>query len=233
MSNSSINFNYALNYLFGAISGATGTIVSHPFFRLKTEKQNEAKITLDNLKNIKWLYSGLNWAMVGYSIEKMLVFGTYNSLRNHDVNPTIAGLTSGVIAAFSVTPFEQLTIDKQRGKINYSLKHLYSGIIPTIIRESVGFGVHFTTYEFFTSKFNPERKVIGTIFCGILSVTCGWCVILPADRIKTQIQSGNFNLKTYNVLKSYSGVHFALMRAIPFHVTCFIVMESLKKEFIK
>lgn len=225
------NSDIMINYLFGAISGVCATTISHPFFTLKTQIQNENTVTAKNYTSIKWLYSGLFRAMIGYSIEKMLVFGTYNSLRNRDINPTICGMLSGIVAAFSVTPFEQLTIDKQNNIRIFSIRHLYAGILPTIMRESLGFAVHFTAYEKLTNIFNQERDTCKTILCGTGAVICGWGTIAPFDRVKTQIQCGNFNLSKYNIRASYAGFQFALMRAIPFHATCFVVMEELKKTF--
>ena len=58
-----------------------------------------------------------------------------------------AAFCSGVVAAFSITPAEQLVIDKQSGVKIYNLKHLYKGIVPTIARESIGFAIHFTVYD--------------------------------------------------------------------------------------
>lgn len=221
--------NYFNNYIYGAISGSTATIVSHPFFRIKTSLQNEEILTKEMYSDIKWLYRGLPRAMLGYSIEKMLVFGTYNSLLKQDINPTLSGFFAGLTAAFSITPFEQLVIDKGNNIKIFSIKHLYSGIIPTIGRESIGFAVHFTIYDYLTKTFNREKEVPKTILCGIGAVIGGWGTITPLDRLKTQIQTGKFDIKTYNIKHSYKGFNFALMRAIPFHVTCFVVMEYLNK----
>jgi len=223
--------DYIMNYTFGAIAGTTATLVSQPFNRLKIEYQNDRSVTSKQFFNIRWLYTGVVRSMIGYSAEKMLVFGTYNSLRSHDVNPTLAGIASGVVAAISVTPAEQLTIDKQNGVRCFRISHLYSGFLPTVGRECIGFGIHFTMYEIFTRHFNKEREFQKTVLCGTGAVISGWSVIAPIDRIKTQIQSRNFNLSSYNIMHSYHGFKFALMRAIPFHVTCFVVMEELKKHY--
>ena len=172
-------------------------------------------------------------AMIGYSVEKMIVFGIYNSLKQNDVNSFLAGGISGFIAAFSITPAEQLTIDKQTGIRNFNLNHLYKAVYPTIFRECIGFSVHFTVYDYLTKNFNNERNLLKTSLCGAFAVLIGWGTIIPIDRIKTQIQSGIFDWKKYDFKASYRGTHFALLRAIPFHVTCFLVMETLNKKFKK
>ncbi len=225
--------SYLKNYLFGGITGSTAAIFSHPFFRLKIAFQDEEIITKQNFKR-SWLYKGCVRAMIGYGIEKMLVFGTYDSLTSRGFNPTLAGFLSGIAASFSITPFEQLMIDKGLNIKNFKLRHLYSGIFPTIIRESVGFAIHFTTYDYISNLINKEREFNRTIICGIIAVSAGWTIILPVDRLKTQIQTGKFNIKTYNIMKSYQGMSYALLRAIPFHVTCFVLMEFFRKgEFEK
>lgn len=227
------NIDYISNYVFGAIAGTTATLISQPFNRLKIEFQNDRIPLKEQYTNIRWLYTGVFRSIIGYSAEKMFVFGTYNLLRNNDINPTFAGMASGVVAAISVTPAEQLTIDKQNGIRCFKFSHLYSGFIPTVARECIGFGVHFTMYELFSNYFNEKKEFWKTVLCGTGAVISGWTVIAPIDRIKTQIQSRNFDLKSYNIIHSYHGFKFALMRAIPFHVTCFVVMEELKKLYSK
>ena len=133
-------------------------------------------------------------------------------------------------ASFSITPVEQLTIDKQLGVKKYNLKHLYQGWKPTVFRESLGFGIHFTAYEYLSNKFNSERDFTKTIVCGAGATITGWSTIVPIDRIKTKIQSGTFDHKTYDYKGSFKGFRFALMRAVPFHVTCFVIMEFLTKN---
>ena len=142
----------------------------------------------------------------------------------------LSGIIAGVFASFSITPVEQLTIDKQLGVKKYNLKHLYQGWRPTVFRESLGFGIHFTAYEYLSNKFNSERDFIKTIFFGAGATITGWSFITPLDRIKTKIQSGNFDHKTYDYRGSFKGFRFALMRAVPFHVICFLIMEFLTKN---
>lgn len=225
---------YLNNFIDGTIAGSTAAFVSHPFLVIKNTAQNGYEINYKKHINVKWLYSGLLRAMCSYSVEKMIVFGVYNSLRQHNYDPAIAGGIAGLLASFSIAPGEQLTIDKQLGvknvKLNNifgSLSHLYQGLTATIFRESLGFMIHFSVYNYLTEKFNKEKSEIKTIMCGTSAVIFGWGSITPIDRIKTQIQSGTFNIKTYDFTKSFTGFRFALLRAIPFHVTCFLVMEHL------
>lgn len=228
---------YMDNFINGTIAGSTAAFISHPFLVIKNHLQNGNKFDYKSHFNTKWLYSGLVRAMCSYSIEKMVVFGVYNSLKQHNYDSTISGGIAGLLASLTITPGEQLTIDKQMGFKKISLKiplasigHLYQGLTATMFRESLGFAVHFTVYDYVSKKFNKERDELKTIGCGITAVIFGWSSIVPIDRIKTQIQSGTFNIKTYNIKDSFQGFRFALLRAIPFHVTCFLIMEHLNKK---
>jgi len=221
--------NYLKEFIFGGISGSIAVLISHPFFTLKTAIQNKEILPQKFYFNRKWIYSGMLRSMIGYSLEKMLVFGVYNSLRNNDINITVSGAISGVAASFCSTPCEQLTIDKQKSVKLFKINHLYSALFPTMVRESLGFSIHFTTYEFLTNKINKEKNILKTMLCGACSIICAISIIYPIDTLKTQIQTGNFNRNTFKFRDSFKGIHYGLLRAVPFHVTCFVVMEELKK----
>lgn len=223
--------SYSKYYINGMLSGCVATVVSHPFFTIKTCLQNGQPYR----KNLKFLYSGFNRAFIGYGIEKTLVFGTYNSIikkmnldHNNPLDSSIAGFISGIAGSSSITVAEQLTIDKQRGVKNYSLGHLYKGLYPTMYRESVGFTIYFTVYDQLSKRFNKSKETLNTIFIGTIAITSAWSIITPIDKIKTNIQSG-VKIDVHNLASAYKGFQFALMRAIPFHVTCFVVFEKLMK----
>jgi len=224
------NNNYIKLYRDGFISGFIATSVSHPFFNMKNVVQTGQVLTYKNLCSPKWLYGGFFRAALGYSGEKMMVFGTYNSLKGHDVNPTLAGLIAGGSSSFITTLSEQLAIDKQSNISKYSVKHLYKGIIPTAARESIGFGIHFTVYDYLSNIHNKEREYKKTSIIGVAAIVCSWTVIAPIDRLKTVIQSGKFNIKTYDFRNSFNGFKFCMLRAVPFHVVSFSVMEHLSKS---
>lgn len=231
--------DYLHYYINGTIAGCTGTIVSHPFFTLKTTLQNGMNLDMTSrnfFQNFKWLYKGFIPSFIGYGIEKTLIFGTYNTILSHFkldrsniIHSGFAGFSSGIIASLSITPFEQLTINKQLSIKNHSIKHLYQGLKPTIARESVGFTIYFSVYEQLSKKYNQEKNVYKTIVNGTLAIISAWSIITPLDKIKTNIQSG-VKVDVHNVLTAYKGFNFALMRAIPFHTTCFVVFEHLQKK---
>lgn len=223
---------YVENFIYGVIAGGSAATLTHPFYNMKNHLQNGLFLSNKEYGSKKWLYNGLSKAIPGYGVEKMIVFGVYKSLRKNEVNETLSGIIAGFFASFSITPFEQLTIDKQLSVKKYDLKHLYQGWKPTVFRESLGFGIHFTAYEYLSNKFNFERNFTKTMFCGAGATIIGWGFVAPIDRIKTKIQSGTFDHKTYDYRGSFKGFRFALLRAVPFHVTCFVIMEFLTKDSI-
>lgn len=218
------------NYIYGAIAGSCATLISHPFYVVKNHLQNGYSFQRNIHFNPKWLYAGLLRAMISYSTEKMIIFGIYNTMRDKNFDPLFAGSIAGFFASFTIAPGEQLAIDKALNVKKYNLLHLYQGLSATMFREMLGFAIHFKVYSYLSETYNKEKNEFKTILCGTTAVISGWGTITPIDRIKTQIQSGKFDFKTYNFTSSYNGFSFALMRAIPFHVTCFLVMEYLNKK---
>jgi hypothetical protein len=228
-------YSYLYNFSCGIAAGSSGAFISHPFLNIKNKLQSDGKINRDQYTSIKWLYTGLFRAVCNYSVEKMLVFGVYNSLRSHDINPTLAGAIAGITVGFTLTPGEQLIIDKQNKVVNYKIKHLFKALPITIMREMAGFAVHLSVYNYLMEKYNRERDISKSV--GIISVSIlgGWSFANPFDVIKTKIQSGTFDFKQYKLKDSLKGMKYALLRALPFHIASFLVMEYLmrkKKEFM-
>lgn len=232
--------DYLNHYINGMVAGCIGTIVSHPFFTIKTKLQNnenpfEVMKKQSNRNNFKFLYSGFLRMCIGLSIEKMLVFGTYHTTlihlnldKNNYFHSMFAGFVSGIAGAYSSTISEQLVIDKQYGIKNYTLTHLYKGLVPTIGRESIGFAVYFSTYDFLSKKWNQNKNLMHTIWIGTVSISTALIFFYPLDKIKTNIQTG-VKIDSATIKTAYKGAHYGLLRAIPFHVTCFVVFEEMKK----
>lgn len=242
-------------YFGGTIAGIMGTLVSQPFDTYKIFLQNGKKINFasNSLKHrISFLYRGSMPCFIGYGVEKSLIFGTYSSVINFmNLNETnfyhtlLAGLFSGCIASLSITPAEQIKTDKQIGnKTQYNFTHLYKGFKYTVFRESIGFAIYFTIYNQLTKYINNNNeenfklKLAKSGIIGALSAFFAWIPIYPIDVNKTLIQSGNNRKKLLNelhnlsiknkIFRIYRGYSFCMMRAIPFHSTCFICFEIMK-----
>lgn len=244
-------------YAGGIIAGFAGTVVSQPFDTCKIYLQTKRPINFTSrtfLENIRWAYRGMLPSVIGYGIEKSLVFGTYatacNLLRLNEDNAShtfVAGLIAGFVASISITPAEQIKTDQQLKKQTlYTFNHLYKGFGYTTLRESIGFSIYFSAYNQMSKQFNKNNKdcfslkIAKSGLIGACSAFIAWIPIYPIDLNKTRIQSGDSfngfvtdlaNEKGLNKIKFlYRGYHIGMMRAIPFHSTCFMIFEILKSN---
>lgn len=236
-------------YFKGCVAGVAGTIASHPFDTIKTQLQN--KIPFSEISfNPKNLYKGIIPPCFGIGLEKAVVFGTqsYSSkiLKQYDVtnytNTFISGGISGLTASFVVTPFERFKILYQTGKLvkfaDIDAGYLFKGLSSTLTRETPGFAIYFTTFEFLSEKIKSESSLSPFLF-GACAGAVSWVFIYPQDRIKTMIQSElNKSSITFRscakkifieegIRAFYRGFPLALMRAIPLHGTAFGVVKLL------
>jgi solute carrier family 25 carnitine/acylcarnitine transporter 20/29 len=246
---------YYKNFQYGLISGLTAIIVSHPIDTIKTNIQESKKITY----NIKNLYKGLSAPLIGVGLEKSIVFGVFETSIQYTKSDVISGALSGLLVSFIVSPFERIKILFQTNQGNWNfirnnlnIKFLFQGLSATFYRETPGFAIYFSTYNFLKDNRNfipnllnksVQSNQIGLLesFCyGAISGSTAWIFIYPQDRIKTHIQaisdrnigfaSGFKEILSIGGYKGlYKGFSYALMRAIPLHATAFMSMEFCKK----
>ena len=247
---------YLNNFKFGLISGISAIIVSHPIDTIKTNIQESKPINY----NLKSLYKGLSAPLLGVGLEKSLVFGVFETTRPVTQSDVMSGALSGLTASFVVTPFERIKILFQTNqgdwgfiKKNLNLRFMFQGLSATFYRETPGFAIYFSVYnylkdnrKYFYKMFNFEKSMpekislIESFMFGSISGSTAWIFIYPQDRIKTHIQA--ITCKNIGFIEGfrqiiskggyrglYNGFHFALMRAIPLHATAFATMEFCKK----
>lgn len=247
------NNDYYKHFLHGWISGVNAIFISHPIDTIKTNIQEKKQITY----NIKNLYRGLSAPLLGVGLEKSIVFGVYESTIKYTKNDALSGALSGLSASFIVTPFERIKILFQTNQGNYNYirqnlnsKFLFQGLTATFYRETPGFAIYFSTYNFLKNNEiinshyceNNEKNIslLRSFTYGAISGSVAWIFIYPQDRIKTHVQAlkdrklgfiGGFKeiLQDGGYKGLYRGFHFALMRAIPLHATAFATMEFCKK----
>lgn len=223
-----------MEYINGAISGAFGVIISHPFDTIKTNIQKNVKPNY----NIKYLYKGLFPPLFGVGFEKAIVFGLYNNMYKYTDNHLISGAIAGLGASFIVTPFDRFKIMLQNNQNlnNINIKNLFNGLSITFTREIPGFMIYFYVYNLL--KNNREISNVNSFIYGGISGATAWLFIYPQDKIKTIIQSSNTKLHIFNIIKLlynsgyrqlYNGFSYALMRAIPLHAGTFMINEMIKK----
>ncbi len=227
-------------YIKGCISGMTGILLSHPVDSIKTHYQIQK-----NLINYKYtisnLYKGLASPLVGVGLEKAIVFGTYNYIKNITNNIPLSGAVSGLAASLIVSPYERIKIMKQTNqKINLrdcNPAFIFRGLSATFTREIPGFAIYFSTYEGLKKYYNISNNIPASFIFGGLSGMTAWIFIYPQDRIKTILQSQTKNNSVNDIIKKiyntggfkqfYKGFSFALARAVLLHSGTFCTMEIL------
>lgn len=231
-------------FLYGTIGGMTGILLSHPFDTIKTRLQSKQSMTFKEAFLQKKLYSGLIPPLLGVMLEKSIVFGCYDIANKKGYHPMISGLFGGAMSTIIVTPIDRIKIALQN-KTLIPWSNLYKGFLPTLCRETPGFGIYFSTYSYL-SRFNPENKPYKHFLFGCASGGAAWLFIYPSDFIKTRMQSNTndkityiikdiwtFQNPSYSFIKGirnmYRGWSLAMMRALPLHGGVFLGYEYSKR----
>ena len=242
-------------FLYGMIGGTVGVIFSHPFDTIKTRIQSNKNLTIKEAINvgssnkyyiskISSLYSGLLAPLVGIMIEKSIVFGFYEKSKTLIKNDFINGIIGGLMCSIIVTPIDKIKIHYQNKTNNLQsnkliFRNLYRGFIPTVLRETPGFGIYFTTYNYLNNNYNNNKNLGKNFLFGSLSGLSAWLFIYPMDLIKTTIQSSDDKKHIKDVVKNiyntgglinfYKGFSLACMRCIPLHGGVFLGYEMSKR----
>lgn len=239
--------NIIRNFGYGYIAGMSGIVASHPFDTIKTNIQKKQIVNY----NIKNLYKGVAAPLFGVGLEKAIVFGTYETSKKYTNSDFISGGLAGLTASFVVTPFERIKILLQTNqtieKQILNQRFLFQGLSATFYRETPGFAIYFSTYNYLKTGIQQQRKEkeirpLDSFLIGAFSGCASWIFIYPQDRIKTHLQACKerqlgFKEGCKEVLSDggyrglYRGFHYALMRAIPLHATAFMTFELCKKYF--
>jgi len=231
------------DFLYGLSGGLIGTILSHPFDTIKTRIQSEKANSIINAIKQKKLYAGIIPPLFGIMMEKSVVFGFYDIAKKNNYNDFVSGIFSGLMCTAIVVPIDRLKITLQnKQQINFkslNLNYLYKGTSITFFRETPGFGIYFTTYNYLNNNFNNNNSLYYNFIFGALSGLNAWNFIYPSDLIKTNMQANNTNLIltirhiyfNYGISGFYRGFSLAVMRAMPLHGGVFLGYELSKKYF--
>jgi hypothetical protein len=245
-------------FINGWVAGVTAVIISHPFDTYKTHIQ-ENKV-MPNYK-LRTFYRGLSAPLLGVGFEKAVVFGVYESSIKYTstwcknvcgdneyalvASNALSGGLSGMCASFIVTPFERVKILLQT--TTTTVRGIFQGLSATFYRETPGFAIYFSTYNYLKYKYEKDNKkqlgLVNSFIYGGIAGSTSWLFIYPQDRIKTKIQAlkdtnmtfkegYNEIVKKEGVMALYKGFSYALLRAIPLHATAFMTMEICKKRFL-
>lgn len=242
------------HFAAGISGGMLGTTLSHPLDTIRINYQEKPwKSPLQCASSIyskfgpKGFYKGYIPPLIGVGLEKCIVFGSYNNIKNMNTfdnyykNVFYSGTIAGLLCTTIVTPVERIKILVQTSEHKNTLSvirkltipRLYIGWTATLFREVPGFGLYFCTYEYLknnTKKMTPLK----TMLYGGASGMMAWLFIYPSDPIKTKMQHTNIGIfeaagkivEEHGFKGFYRGFSWALYRAIVLHAGVFLGYET-------
>lgn len=132
---------------------------------------------------------------------------------------------------------------------SYGLKGVYKGVVPTIFRDSIGYGVYFSMYSTIMDWLAPgqTRREYSIPKIGVAGSVAGilfWLSIFPVDVVKTRIQTDSLDKPLYKGIvdcfkKTYhsnglpgffKGFLPCMLRAIPVNGVVFMLYEVLYRH---
>ncbi|KAF4453749.1 hypothetical protein F53441_3642 [Fusarium austroafricanum] len=172
------------------------------------------------LGSCAYLVTGTAAPILGYGALNALLFVSYNrteatlnrtfstsgNLWNIWVAGAVGGLATWVVstptelikckAQVAPSPISSWAIAKQIWKTE-GIRGLYFGGVVTAIRDGVGYGFYFWSYELSTrwlaAKYGEEtslqHEVAKVLLCGGLAGVATWASIFPLDVVKTRVQT--------------------------------------------
>jgi solute carrier family 25 (mitochondrial carnitine/acylcarnitine transporter), member 20/29 len=214
----------SVDFWAGYVSGAVGIVVGNPLDIIKVRLQagNSGAGTIERPTG---LFRGSAAPILGYGALNSLLFVTYNrSLKLLDPSipdPTklagvdlskiwIAGVLGGLASWVVSAPSEvikcraQLCVDGQRSSLaifkelwkSGGLRGLYLGGVITSLRDSIGYGFYFWSYELskrilLSRQADPflDATAMDVLISGGIAGVITWASIYPLDVIKTRIQT--------------------------------------------
>ncbi|KAK6953364.1 hypothetical protein Daesc_005667 [Daldinia eschscholtzii] len=210
----------------GYISGAVGILIGNPLDLIKVRLQARDSISTQTVTSYarqfeskSALVAGTAAPILGYGALNALLFVSYNrseaainTALNCQANlwttwfaGAIGGLATWAVstptelikcrAQLSSPPASSWNIAKQVFKTE-GIRGLYVGGVVTALRDSIGYGFYFWSYELSSKWIESSRKntsdfsqeAAKVLLCGGLAGIVTWVSIFPLDVIKTRVQ---------------------------------------------
>ncbi|OTA99962.1 hypothetical protein M426DRAFT_324702 [Hypoxylon sp. CI-4A] len=224
----------------GYISGAVGILIGNPLDLIKVRLQARNAIPtqtatsyIRQFESKSALVAGTAAPVLGYGALNALLFVSYNrseSALNTAFNTSsnlwttwLAGAIGGLATWVVSTPTELIKcraqlaspptpswdIAKQVFKTE-GIKGLYLGGVVTALRDSIGYGFYFWSYELSSKWVESNRQnapafsndAAKVLLCGGLAGVVTWVSIFPLDVIKTRVQEQTSGGTTTPLLSS-------------------------------
>ncbi|XP_069142378.1 mitochondrial carnitine/acylcarnitine carrier protein-like [Argopecten irradians] len=178
----------------------------------------------------------------------------------------MAGGLAGVFTTGIMTPGERIKcllqiqadskVKKYAGPVDCAkqlykeggIRSIYKGTAATLLRDIPASGMYFMSYEYLQHTLTPkggsreDLSVGRTLFAGGVAGICNWGVCLPADVLKSRLQTapaGTYPNGIRDVYKQlmreegfmslYKGFTPVMLRAFPANAACFLGYEVTMK----
>ncbi|KAI1758799.1 solute carrier family 25 member 45 [Hypoxylon sp. FL1150] len=222
----------------GYVSGAIGILIGNPLDLIKVRLQARDAIPSQTATSYvrqfgskSALVAGTAAPVLGYGALNALLFVSYNrseAALNTALNipsnlwttwfaGAIGGLATWIVstptelikcrAQLSSPPASSWSIAKQIFKTE-GIRGLYFGGVVTALRDSVGYGFYFWSYELSSKWVESNRQnssafsqdAAKVLLCGGMAGVVTWASIFPLDVIKTRVQAQAFDATTAPLL---------------------------------
>lgn len=211
----------AADFWAGYISGAVGIIVGNPLDVVKVRLQAGSTPTSATFRSTSNVVTGTAAPILGYGALNALLFMSYNrseatlnkalSVQHNLWTTWMAGALGGLATWVVSTPTELIKCRAQmavpavsswqiaRGIVSSDgIRGLYFGGVITALRDSIGYGFYFWSYELANSLWSSTPQGQETslreeapkiLLCGGIAGVVTWASVFPLDVIKTRVQT--------------------------------------------
>lgn len=207
----------------GYLSGAIGIVVGNPLDIAKVKMQVGAAATSSaEIQNSTSFLRGTAAPILGYGALNALLFVSYNrsltALEQVFQTPGslwstwAAGATGGLATWAVSTPTElvkcraQLSVPTQESSFDITrriwradgIRGLYFGGVVTALRDSIGYGFYFWSYELASRQWPQpnsdntswvRHEAAKVLMCGGIAGVVTWASVFPLDVIKSRVQT--------------------------------------------
>jgi len=212
----------------GFVAGSAQTIIGHPFDTIKT------RIQMGMGYKLIGLYRGFFPPLVGGCVQNSFLFGTEKYLEKKMPNSFWAGFVSGGLSTLLISPAEYVKCNMQKNS-NLSVMdvvrngNMMRGFGTTFVRDSVGFGIYFSLYEYL------QRKSDNSLINGGLAGVASWIYSYPIDTVKTIQQTEGRSLfcimRGMDMRSLCGGMGWMIGRAFLVNAGIFYIFEKIKKSY--
>ncbi|KAK4874112.1 hypothetical protein RN001_013472 [Aquatica leii] len=198
-------------------------------------------------------------SFMGYGLGKLMFASPNGKLTM--TQDFLSGGVAGFFSTMFMAPGERikclLQVQESSGKKLYNgsldcaiklykeggIRNIYKGTLATLMRDVPASGLYYLTYNQFkmycTDDGKKDMGILLTVIGGGLAGMSNWIIGMPADVIKSRLQTSAGSASVLVVLKDvikqdgpfglYKGITPVLIRAFPANAACFVGFEICKK----